>query len=380
MTQPTTPESRIRPEVLAQIIALIGAQAAVREQLATTAARAVALAFAAVTNFWNPAETTRAVREAVRVVQASQRRMATVTDAYLSRSTTLITGATVRPVGAVDITALRRRLPQDVIEILARAPQSDLGQGPALAEAAARRLATAAERARAEAVAAEEVYGRLADHYRFLVSSHAKSEAEALKVITQRGEIMADTDIALADRAQVNAFFTQRKPKSAVGYRRVLHPELGSGDPPCGLCVVAANQVYRYEELMPLHARCRCTVAAVGSVDDPGLQINKDDLTKIYETAKGTGAKQLKTVRIEINEHGELGPVLTYASQRFRGPREYARTQSRDLEVRTANQLEEFEEQLEGLLDRRSAGDETLGEQIDWYRFKVRELEARLPR
>lgn len=378
MTQPTeTPASSA--ETIAQLLALIAAQAAVRDQLAATAARAISLAFAAITSWWDTDQTTAAISRSIRTVQASQRRMAQVTDAYLSRSTSLLTGTRINPVGAVDITALRRQLPQDVIEALARARQSDTGQGPELANSAKRIIATAAQRAQATAVPAETVYGRLADNYRYLVSSGRSTPEKALAAVLHRGAVMADTDIALADRAQTSAFFTMRKPDGVRGYRRVLHPELGSGNPPCGLCVVAADQVYSFEELMPLHGRCRCTVSPVGSEEDPGLQINRDDLQRIYAAAGGTGSKGLKTVRVEVTEHGELGPVLTNADWRFRGPREFARTQSNDAEIRTFAQVEALEADLEALINRHLAGDDTVSDAIDWHERKISQLAARLP-
>jgi hypothetical protein len=187
---------------------------------------------------------------------------------------------------------------------------------------------------------------------------------------------------ALAERAQVTSFLSQRKPRGVVGYRRVLHPELGSGAPPCGLCVVAATRIYHIEELMPIHARCRCSVAVVTKEADPGLKLNDDDLktllATVYSAAGGNTRNQLKTVRVEIAEHGELGPILVNADQNFRGPADFARTQSQDLEKKWLAELETLQEQLTGLVGRAGESDD-IDQAIKWNKQKIRELSARLP-
>ena len=92
---------KLTPAEMRQLKALIRAQAAIRDQLSNTAAEAVARAFAAVDNYWDTAQTVKAVEESVRIVQAQQRRMAQVTDGYMAQSTSIITGRRYRPVGAV---------------------------------------------------------------------------------------------------------------------------------------------------------------------------------------------------------------------------------------------------------------------------------------
>jgi hypothetical protein len=167
-----------------------------------------------------------------------------------------------------------------------------------------------------------------------------------------------------------------------VGYRRVLHPELGSGGPPCGLCVVASTRLYHIEDLMPIHARCRCSVAVVTKQNDPGQQLNDDDLKTllgtVYQAAGGNTRAQLKTVRVEYAEHGELGPIIVNATQNFRGPDDFARTQSQDQEKRWLAELESLQEQLIGLVGRAGESAE-VDQAIKWNKQKIRELSARLP-
>lgn len=354
-----------RSDLVAQLQPLIAAQAATRDQQSKVAQAGVRRAFSRINDWTDPAQTGPAVTAAVTVVQAAQRRVASVTDGYLARSTTTITGRRADTVGAVDVRSLRRKLPQDVIEQLAA--------GRSISQAVAERA-----QARVEAVPAEEVYGRIPQHVRFAQVARGMNADQAAVDGIRRAMAMADTDVMMADRAQAQRFFSTRKPSGVIGYRRILHPELGSGAPPCGLCVVAADRVYRIEELMPIHSRCRCTVAAVTQASDPGLQLNGDDLARVYQAAGGNTARRLKTVRVEFAEHGELGPVIVNADQHFRGPDEFARTQSQDLEKRWYAELEGLQENLDSLLGR--AGESAaIDESIRWTRYKMRELSARLP-
>lgn len=370
-----------------QLKALIRAQAAVRDQISNTAAEAVARAFAAIDNYWDTDQTRRAVEESVRIVQAQQRRMAQVTDGYMAQSTSLITGKRYRPIGAVNVSRLRRQLPQSIVDNLAHAETSPEGVGPALTE---RELANI-ERAKNAITNVEpgQVYGRLADAYRYRVATGLMDEETAARYVDHRARGVADTDIMLADRAQSQHFMSSRKPNGVKGYRRVLHPELGSGAPPCGLCVVAADRIYSFDDLMPIHSRCRCTVAAVGSRDDPGFTLNAEDLKAIYQQAgqianadgtprSDTSRKRLKQIRVEVVEHGELGPWLINPQQRFRGPREVARTQTTDPFERELAQIEAIHDELESLYGQRAGGLD-VDEAIRWRQVKLRQLNARIP-
>lgn len=142
----------------------------------------------------------------------------------------------------------------------------------------------------------------------------------ALQRAVERGIRLIEDDLMLAARqAQQDAMLDLR----VTRYRRVLRPEL-SQDGPCGLCVVAASQVYRVAQLMPLHGRCKCETMPVigdpGGDGDPGLALNREDLDKIYEVAGSKAAADLKRTRVTLSEHGELGPVLRVSGHKFTGP------------------------------------------------------------
>ena len=74
------------------------------------------------------------------------------------------------------------------------------------------------------------------------------------------------------------------------------------------MCIAAAERIYHIAELMPIHDRCKCTVAVVTEDHDPADELNKADLKQLYEDAGGTSAAHLKRTRYQVDEHGELGP------------------------------------------------------------------------
>lgn len=152
---------------------------------------------------------------------------------------------------------------------------------------------------------------------RLLGADEFQANEEALR----RAELMARMDANLAMREAER----QRWGVSddIIGYRRIIHPELGQGGPVCGLCVVAATRVYSTGTLKALHGGCRCTVlpilkADTGVIRDPGFDLNRDDLDRIYREAGGNTAEALRGIDITTIDHGELGPILVNAKYKNR--------------------------------------------------------------
>lgn len=169
--------------------------------------------------------------------------------------------------------------------------------------------------------ATEDVYQRPIRQVRYLESTGVP-RVDALKAATERLEATALVDVALARATaaqQVMYALPDKTPQGPVrGYRRVIHPELGQV---CGLCIAASDRVYRKRDMLPLHNRCKCTIIPVIGVQDPGGQLNAADLATLYAAAGGsTSSAALKRVRYEIKENGEMGPVLTEAGTRMKGP------------------------------------------------------------
>lgn len=144
---------------------------------------------------------------------------------------------------------------------------------------------------------------------------------------------LAREDVALAKRDEARR---ARRRAGVTYYRRVLHPEL-SRTGPCGLCFVAATQVYKAHNLQPLHDRCVCTeapiVGDIGGKGDPGIRLNQRDFREVLDAVYGTevtlrpdGGAAVKEVagtdsfllsKVRVMEvlHSERGPVLTSGSQ-----------------------------------------------------------------
>lgn len=257
-----------------QLDALVAAQSASRADFARLAVLAATSRIAAMGQAqWYDDQAVAAMATAIgQQVAGAQRHTAAVTDAYLARMTGLMLGRRIAPTGTVDVSALRG------------APNA-------------------------------EVYKRLAENYRYQ-RSIGLDDAGALKLTSQRAAIMADTDTTLAMRAQSRRFMTKR---GISHYRRIIRPEASRGGT-CGLCIAAADRIYRKADLLPVHDRCNCLTAPIVDGQDPGHSLNAADLDALYGAAGSTRRQDLAKVRITVHHHGELGPVLGLHGQAFRGP------------------------------------------------------------
>ncbi|WP_230671028.1 hypothetical protein [Rathayibacter sp. Leaf248] len=166
-----------------------------------------------------------------------------------------------------------------------------------------------------------EVYRRPVEQYGYALSQGATVE-EAQQVAEQRLADLVETDVRLAERDEAMRVYEAAARVSA--YRRVIHPEL-SRSGTCGLCVVAAANLYSTDELLPLHQGCNCDTLPVTASDDPGFRLNAEDLKTVYAAAGGNSAGELLNTRVTVTEHGELGPVLVKQGDKFRDPSDVGR-------------------------------------------------------
>lgn len=423
VTPTSSTAARLTAAEAAAYLALVQAQSAARKQITEAAIAAVLGPLQAFTGWYDSDKITGLTKQILKQVQPAQRRAARLTDAYVARVVSKQRGRAVRPVGAVDITKLRRRLPPEVIEDLAHdrldVPWLEIGDtedGPNedvnedydadLADAIAQHEALYRDPA--------DVYGRLADKYRWEQISRGASHEDALEKVIARAEAAIDTDIALAVREQET--HTARRLGVKL-YRRVLHPELAESGLSCGLCIVAADRVYSVERFKrELHDHCHCEMIPIDGDSDPGLQLNEDDLASLYRAA-GTaigregqevtsGAKAqlgaLRRVRVGITEHGELGPILVKVGTSDQGKlltapvadanvgarrrgksepplgvrtvKDYAKTQTTDPKVRARAQLPAMIESLARLEKRKADGDSSVDSPIAFHRGRIAEL------
>lgn len=116
-----------------------------------------------------------------------------------------------------------------------------------------------------------------------------KDVQQAIQAGLTRLNALTDTDLQMAKVRQAQVSLR------AVGvetFRRVT-----TSDNPCGLCEIAATQIYYTDQLMDIHPRCSCDIVP-------------DD-----ESATDSG--DLDTSLIAVHDHGEIGPVLTWRGQHF---------------------------------------------------------------
>jgi hypothetical protein len=137
---------------------------------------------------------------------------------------------------------------------------------------------------------------------------------------THRLETLIKTDLQLSRTHTVQALAPQF-PKFEYTIR-VLQ-----GEYDCALCMIASTQRYRKRDLAPIHPGCDCLVKLVTADEDPGQVIDEEKLDAIHKAvddALGThdrGGRAVDYRQILIsNEHGEIGPVLSFGSHKFTGP------------------------------------------------------------
>lgn len=154
-----------------------------------------------------------------------------------------------------------------------------------------------------------EVFERPIKQFRRHVSEGVAPERAFERAMDYASQLV-DGNIRLAQREQSREVMDKSPVEIGItGYRRVVHPELSEGGS-CGLCIVASHMVYKKGELMPIHDRCKCTVAPIIGELDPGNSLNNLDLGDLYGDADSTLGKELKKIRYKVNNHGEWGPVL----------------------------------------------------------------------
>ena len=149
---------------------------------------------------------------------------------------------------------------------------------------------------------------------------HTVIERYAEQKVEERAQRMVESDIQTTYR-NTHANAMRKVPKTVLGYRRVVHPELNASGTSCGLCIVASTMVYSRSDLLPIHASCKCEVVEIyeisGELFDPGKQINEEDLRAFYhEAGQSTHGWDLKRQKYKVIDHPEYGPTLVNANEK----------------------------------------------------------------
>jgi hypothetical protein len=264
-----------RPEVLAAVNRAIAADAQIRARVKDFLTRTwLGL------GSYRDADIDRFVNRVLPVVLGSQRQVASLTDAYLAQVSAMTVGGSAAPLGIrpaeVTGTALRGVEPRETY----RRP-------------------------------AVELYTSL---------SNGNPFDQAVKDGLRRLISIGMTDLQLAKTHTARKVFESSN--AVVGHRRTL-----TGSENCGLCRVAATQRYRKENLQPIHPGCDCGVAPIYGESDPGQVIDEQGLTDIHDAVAerfGDSASDARAIDyrklILVENHGEIGPILTVKGQHFDGP------------------------------------------------------------
>lgn len=373
-------------------LALVQAQAAARAQVTETVVNIVQGYLSVFDGWYDSDAISDLTKQILKQVQPAQTRVARLTDSYVTRLVSKQRGKTERAAGSINIAQLRREIPQELLEKLARdevdVPVLNLGDtvdGPGDdIDAELADLLSLVDTPK-EWKDPADAYGRIADVYRWEQISNDATHEQALTKAQRRAEQVVDTDMSLVVREQ--EAHTAKKLKVQL-YRRVLHPELATSGLSCGLCIVASDRVYSVAKFKrEIHTHCHCEMIPIDSGKDPALQLNQADLDSLYRAAgkavgseqqvTGGGKKQLgalKRVRVGITQHGELGPILVNQSGEYRTLKDFAKTQSVSPKIRAAAQLPALIKSLASLESRKSAGETVPASAISWHKQAIARL------
>lgn len=152
----------------------------------------------------------------------------------------------------------------------------------------------------------------------------ALGEDVALDEAIQRGahrlETLVKTDLQLA-RTHTVREVSDDMPQFTYTVREL------QGEYDCALCMIASTQRYHKRDLAPIHPGCDCLVKLVTADYDPGQVIDEERLERVHDLVAEAVGKSDRGGRavdyrkiIIANEHGEIGPVLGFKGQRFTGP------------------------------------------------------------
>lgn len=252
----------------------------------TVALRRQVQAFVAATwgslDSWRELDIHRFVGQVVPIVTGGQRQVATLTDGYLATMASLVLDRPIRPIGIP---------PKRVTDLEIRGTD------------------------------AVEVYGRTGPTV-WTALSRGHSLDDAVRQGLSRALATADTDLQLAKTHAVS-YATERS-DHVSGFERI--PDGGA----CDLCLLASTQRYHSGDLMPIHNRCGCDVEPIFGEHDSGQIINEGLRAKLEDQGvtvyRGHGEQSFygrvagNDVGVAVQEHGELGPVLTVAGETFTGP------------------------------------------------------------
>jgi len=218
-----------------------------------------------------------------------------------------------------------------------------------------------------------EVYQRPAEEMRYHLSTGTPYR-QSLGLAIDRLSTIAETDLLLARREEMADIY-EATPE-VTGWRRIIHPELSKTGQSCGLCVVASQRVYNKGTLMPIHDECNCDTLPITEGNDPGLELNEDDLKELYAAAGSNAAGDLLSTKVSFTDHGELGPIISTGNRQGSKQRKRAKAQKVTPAESIDNQLHVLRKSSEKLAKRLANG-EDVALSLNWQRDRISVLETR---
>lgn len=166
----------------------------------------------------------------------------------------------------------------------------------------------------------DDVYRRPFVQMRMALAKNPTDVAAAIRTGSVAAGSLARTEVQLARRKA--SLVARKNNGNIVGYIRTL-----TGLESCALCYVASTQRYRKGDLLPIHPGCDCGEMPIYGSQDPGQVIDEFRLGKSHEAIKDRFGFAIAQARGEIDyrkvmieDHGELGPLLTVKGHKFTGP------------------------------------------------------------
>jgi len=162
-------------------------------------------------------------------------------------------------------------------------------------------------------VSPDVVYARPVIQARTMVSK-GETIVDAMKAGQRRLESIATTDLQMAKIRQAQSSL---KHGGKTHYRRVL-----KGTHNCAMCIIASTQRYYTAKLMPIHPGCDCDVEPLERgrdlvIDGRLLEAAHQKVKDITGISDRGGREPDYRKLLVINQHGELGDVLTWRGQKF---------------------------------------------------------------
>lgn len=126
---------------------------------------------------------------------------------------------------------------------------------------------------------------------------------------------LIETDLQLTHTHTSRTVLSQRN--DVVGFRRVP-----TGSYTCALCLIASTQRYHKLDLMPIHPGCDCRVAPIIGGEDTGQVLDPELLEDIHKRVEEMFGKADRSGKdynklLVVHDHGEYGPTLAKADNRF---------------------------------------------------------------